>query len=1307
MNKARIYCLLLCSVFSVALFAQNKAEYFFDNDPGYGRATKVSIDPNAASVTMSTAGLSEGWHIFGLRALGSKAGQTYTHRFLIMGQTQTTALSDVEYFVDTDPGRDKATKLPFTAGQTAFSFDLTNTDDLSEGVHLLGMRAKYGSRWSQTYTHLFFVSKPFEATELTGVEYWLDIDPGQGEATPVEFAAGQSEFALTISNLDELTEGMHLMGVRARYGSRWSQTYTHLFLHTPAHNVPVVVEEVEAYWDNDTENPIVVPFTQEGDTAYITKYDFDMEALAFGPHKLNIHAKVNGVWSILTSYDVCKGAAAMFEFESDPDDVCVGEEILVLNATTDMQDGDIYTWNMGDGTTSTEQDGVFHAYNRAGRYTITLTVESAGCTSVYSQDIYIHSKEAPAVSLSRSKSAVCAGESVTFTANPINGGESPVFTWLRNGQAISGATDAELILDDLTNNETVQVKMTTDNKCATTQTALSDVLTQTVYDLPEIVFSFASTYYKDQGAFQLKNFATPAGGTFYINGTPATLFNPKSNSNPVGTYTIRYVVSNANGCEAEATTTFELKAEHESYVLTVVSADETMGTVAGGGTFTEGSKVTITATALDGYHFVEWQDGNTSASREITLSGDVTYTATFAVNAYTVTFVDEDGTTVIASTEYAYGATPIAPANPSKEATAQYTYTFAGWTPEIAAVTGDATYKATYNRTVNKYTVTFVDEDGTTVIASDEYEYGATPTPPANPSKAETGEYTYTFSGWSPEVSAVSATATYTATYTATHLTVPTELSLSNAGYNTTKNVVLCINFTNDAVVCHDIMLAGNYNQWSTVLSEMYKFAPLAGFDGWYAVEFPFAVTKATNGEDVYPQGKPVELDNEGAFGWDNQCGDPDAWTHKGGNYADITWGIEYEANISYYTAGAYIYEMSYWKKHINPCANIPRHDYTIRLYAPDACEEMKPAVIGDFNNWSEGVAMTEQTDNQGRTFYTATFNDKEGHAYKIREVEAYDWINQLQYKNTDGEWTDFDNLLLGTVEVITLDWSDNSMYRYASCIPPVTYTVTWLDEDGTVLETDAKVNEGTMPEYNGETPTKAADDEFSYTFRGWSPEIVAVTADATYTAQYEATPIPQDETKVATIDLNDATKTSSSNCTVEWTITNNELNVEYTTPSAWKVVGVEFSLPDDIEEIINISFDYYGCGENIVLYPYLRDSENKRWTKSNYFINLQKTEWQSVATYLPDNLLWDNADYAYGERPFAKIGFVANPSTDGSGSFKVRNIQIEYKAKAHDVPTSAEVTGAGISIQKIIRDNNVYILRDGKIYNVTGQEVR
>ena len=89
-------------------------------------------------------------------------------------------------------------------------------------------------------------------------------------------------------------------------------------------------------------------------------------------------------------------------------------------------------------------------------------------------------------------------------------------------------------------------------------------------------------------------------------------------------------------------------------------------------------------------------------------------------------------------------------------------YTFAGWTP---ALPEKATADGTYKATytINKYKVKFVKDDGTTVVSESELEYGATITAPANPTKEG-----HTFKAWSPAVDATvpAKDVTYKATYT-------------------------------------------------------------------------------------------------------------------------------------------------------------------------------------------------------------------------------------------------------------------------------------------------------------------------------------------------------------------------------------------------------------------------------------------------------------------------------------------------------------------------------------------------------------
>jgi ribosomal protein L15 len=63
-------------------------------------------------------------------------------------------------------------------------------------------------------------------------------------------------------------------------------------------------------------------------------------------------------------------------------------------------------------------------------------------------------------------------------------------------------------------------------------------------------------------------------------------------------------------------------------------------------------------------------------------------------------------------------------------------------------------------------------------------------------------------------------------------------------------------------------------------------------------------------------------------------------------------------------------------------------------------------------------------------------------------------------------------------------------------------YTVTWIVDGTTYTE---EVEYGKVPTFNKSTD-KAADAQYTYTFNGWDKEIVAVTGDVTYTAQYKTT---------------------------------------------------------------------------------------------------------------------------------------------------------------------------------------------------------
>lgn len=134
-----------------------------------------------------------------------------------------------------------------------------------------------------------------------------------------------------------------------------------------------------------------------------------------------------------------------------------------------------------------------------------------------------------------------------------------------------------------------------------------------------------------------------------------------------------------------------------SYRVTLTAEPEEMGTVTGAGLYAQGTEVEISATPNTGYHFVNWSDENTEATRTITLTKDTTLTATFAPNLYAITFNNYNGEQ-LQQTDVAFGTLPVYEGStPTRLDSAYYTFTFKGWKPAVVIVSGDAIYTAEYD----------------------------------------------------------------------------------------------------------------------------------------------------------------------------------------------------------------------------------------------------------------------------------------------------------------------------------------------------------------------------------------------------------------------------------------------------------------------------------------------------------------------------------------------------------------------------------------------------------------------------------
>ena len=274
------------------------------------------------------------------------------------------------------------------------------------------------------------------------------------------------------------------------------------------------------------------------------------------------------------------------------------------------------------------------------------------------------------------------------------------------------------------------------------------------------------------------------GGNYTVSGTKTFNIAPASQTAPAVSSTNETVAGKADGTITGVTTAMEYKlstadtytkvtgttitglaagtynvryavdANHEASpaadVVINVGSKITVQFNANGGTPAPASQQfnynqTVSKPATDptktGYTFKFWSaDGTAEYDFNTPLTANITLTAVYQVNSYTITF-DTDGGSAIAPITQDYNTAVTAPADPTKTG-----YTFAGWDKEIPATmpAENVTVKATW--TINQYTITF-NTDGGTTIAPITQDYNTTVTAPADPTK--TG---YTFAGWEPAI---------------------------------------------------------------------------------------------------------------------------------------------------------------------------------------------------------------------------------------------------------------------------------------------------------------------------------------------------------------------------------------------------------------------------------------------------------------------------------------------------------------------------------------------------------------------------
>lgn len=299
---------------------------------------------------------------------------------------------------------------------------------------------------------------------------------------------------------------------------------------------------------------------------------------------------------------------------------------LVVHFTNTSTGATSYSWNLGNGTTSSLKD-VSGTYLTPGTYTATLVATGGGTSATYTMTITVY--PAPLVSFHASDTSVCPGTTVSFTSTTSGGTPGPMtYIWnFGDGTLSTLATPTHAY--STPGYYRVTLSVTNSMGCVST---LSIPTYMHVFTPPSAKFTTATTHFcNPPGAAVFTNTSSGIPALSYAwqfgDGGTSTATSPTHSYSGAGSYNVKLVVTDGNGCTDSTVKTGGIIVGHITASFTL----PTSVCVSSAAIFTNTS-------APKPYVSTKWDfgDGGTST----TDPGVHAYTA---AGIYTVTLIVFDG----------------------------------------------------------------------------------------------------------------------------------------------------------------------------------------------------------------------------------------------------------------------------------------------------------------------------------------------------------------------------------------------------------------------------------------------------------------------------------------------------------------------------------------------------------------------------------------------------------------------------------------------------------------------------------------
>ncbi len=502
-------------------------------------------------------------------------------------------------------------------------------------------------------------------------------------------------------------------------------------------------------------------------------------------------------------------------------------------------------------------------------------------------------------------------------------------------------------------------------------------------------------------------------------------------------------------------------------------------------------------------------------------------------SSYEITWKNHDGT-VLKTEEVDEGLMPsYSGATPTKASDSSYDYEFDGWTPNVVAATKNQTYTAKF-KSIQKapqgttHTVIWQNHNGA-VLKTEQVKEGLIPSySGSTPTRASTQYYNYEFVGWNRQATKVTEKQVYTAEYKIIAKTT----SLPFSWY----------------VYMNHVLIDGMIN---TSLTEL-EIPDVIDGKQVYGIE-QFAFIEATNLKKLYIP-KSVEYIEYGALYGLNKL--EELTLPFVGQERDIdsdSIAADFGYVFGFVDTGKDYVKLSFTPSSLKKVT--VTDDDTIGLYAfsEDAVkietlilqkvrvidrgafskvESLKTVEIYPGLETIKGHAFTGATGLKNIILPEGLIEIESYAFYDVENLEtiiipssvtsigtyAFDYSFNLTIFSQAEEagegweilWNALEFGLTGkAVDVFYKgEWEFDNNYKP---IPDLSlmFEITWKNYDGSILDVKT-IKKGDMPRYWGPRPTRPSTNDFEYEFSGWTPTMVEVTKNQTYTAVFDSIEIEE-----------------------------------------------------------------------------------------------------------------------------------------------------------------------------------------------------